>query len=91
MSVFVLSAPLPHKMISHKIKRESTISCVSELANLLAYCKALVASSEKTSGKQHAIFIDLAVELLSRSLNEYQDGGNQDTSVVTFVQFIITN
>ena len=56
ISAFVLSAPVPHEMVSYNIKTKSTIRSVSKLDNLLAFCKALVGTLEKTSGEQHTIF-----------------------------------
>ena len=88
VTAFVSSTPLPLSMI-HPLISGRHIATVTELCNILALCKSLADTASNSNTASHVNYIELAISLLQRYINEDMDSKSPDFCFYPLVKFVI--
>lgn len=83
----VLSAPIGLKSMRHIIE-EKRIHSLSELTNILAYCKSLV-DTDLSMSKEADNLLEAGTSLLEKYAQESEEGKNCNSKLVALIKFFI--
>ena len=83
----VLSAPIGHKRMHH-ILQHNQIQSLSELSNVLAYCKSLV-DSDITQTEERDNLLLTGTSLLEKYAQENEEVENCDSKLISLIRFFI--